>query len=70
MAFKEGNVVKLNSGGPKMTVLGIARDMGASWKHVPGDYVITKWMTEQKELRTDAFDPDTITLADPDIDFG
>ena len=68
MAFEEGNVVTLNSGGEPMTVLGIAKDMGAVWKHVPGDYVIVKWMTESGEVRTDAFDPDTLNFADPDID--
>jgi len=70
MAFVEGNVVTLNSGDRPMTVLGIAKDMGAAWKHVPGDYIIARWMTENGDSKTDAFDPDTLSFADPDIELG
>ncbi|MCE9981455.1 YodC family protein [Leclercia adecarboxylata] len=70
MAFVEGNVVTLKSGDRQMTVLGIAKDMGAAWKHVPGDYVIARWMTDNGDIKTDAFDPDTLSFADPNIKFG
>lgn len=67
MAFTKGNVVTLNSGGPRMTVLGTVQDMGPEWVGFPDLFIVTQWFTSVGEKKIDAFDPQTLSLADPDI---
>ena len=48
MEVKIGDVVRLPSGGPAMTVMGTAHDL-------PGDAVSAAWFTQDGELREGTF---------------
>ncbi|EMP4585793.1 YodC family protein [Enterobacter hormaechei] len=70
MTVKAGDVVTLKSGGPNMTVLGFAGDMGAEWADVSGNYIVVAWMDNLGHKLVDAFDPATLMFANTDPAIG
>lgn len=54
MTFAVGNTVKLNSGGPVMTV-----------RQVSETSVETIWMSDKGEVLSASFRPETVKAADP-----
>ncbi|AFJ47069.1 YodC family protein [Shimwellia blattae] len=70
MTVKTGDVVTLKSGGPHMTVLGFARDMGEEWAAFPGNDIVVAWMDNLGHKLVDAFDPATLKFANTDPAIG
>lgn len=56
--YKIGDIVRLKSGGPKMTVIGIGDGFTGS-----PDYVHTRWFGENSKLESGSFKKDTVQPA-------
>ncbi len=60
--IKPGDLVKLKSGGPKMTVKGFKKIRGMKGNTIDYDIIICQWFNDNNELNSQEFKVDTLEI--------